>query len=138
MFARSQDMLRFFDTGQPAGQINTTYWVDKLVTGPVPTQYSPARFTEHVLSLTDERAGDLDAAAAQAVRAQVHEHVLRWAADEDLAVDALDRFEVDGSPLDPEMDRAAWTDLSGQFLLTLHALAWAAKTYHQAAATVAA
>lgn len=130
-FRRDDDMLHFFDHGQPLGHINASYWAEKLVRAGrhQVLEYSEETFVKHVNGLTDMFCEDLDADAAADLRQQVSDDVLANSWNEHEALTALNDFSVNGRRLDDDMDSDSWQDYNHHFLLACHAILWGAKVY---------
>lgn len=117
IFTRIDDMLDFFDTGRRApGEINATYWAEKLDRGsPSVREFSDKQFRawlrdrEHgaLVAESEDEVGDVGSAIAF-----LNERGIEW----------------DGE--DPE----TWEDYEYHFILALHAILWGAQTYHAAKA----
>lgn len=137
IFTRTNDMLRFFDQGQPDGWINPSYWAEKLDRGARSVQcMSPEKFAAHVRERADslvESYFGFDAESEAEFRAAVQSEVLdptEDCTDEGYAASVLYNFEWDGHHLDEDMDPSAWRDYEYHFILALHAILWGAKKYH--------
>lgn len=118
IFRRTDDMLAFFDHGQPDGWINPGYWGEKLFRGGVPgvQRFSTDRFSEwcNERSIRIDDIGDIESI--------------------DEATDALNS---EGIPWDCE-DPQSWRDFDHHYLLSLHAILWGAKRYHASRQAVSA
>lgn len=131
-FARVPDMLTFFDTGQPGGHINASYWSEKLTRGAHPVlRYSEDKFTEHVHAKTNELAKRLKKKAQVAeLRSAVEDEILSCAWNEEDAARALEVFVFADRYLDEHVEPESFVDYDHHFLIALHAILWGAKKYH--------
>ncbi|MDY0829108.1 hypothetical protein SK224_08195 [Microbacterium sp. BG28] len=114
IFSRVDDMLRFFDHGQPDHAINAHYWAEKLDLGRRSVkEFSTDRFVEWAADypeLADEAVGEVE-----------HEF------------EALEMLEGTGIEWGHE-DIEEWQDYGHHFIIALYAILWGAKTYHAARA----
>ena len=118
VFTRLEDMLQFFDDGQPDGWINPSYWGEKLSRGTRDVEiFSGKKFVEWVreeLDSTGRKLSDIEWDSIESVYST------------ELAVEVLNEIELDWDYEDPE----TWKDWDHHFLLALHAILWSAKKYH--------
>jgi len=115
IFTRIDDMLDFFDTGRRGpGEINATYWAEKLDRGSRSVkEFSDKAFREW---LRDREDGDLIVEAEGEV------------GDTGSAIAFLRDHDIEWDSEDPE----CWQDFEYHFILALHAILWGAQTYHAA------
>lgn len=116
IFTRDTDMLRFFDSGQPDGWINTSYWAEKLDRGSRSVrEFSNERFIEWLR--TSEEA----------------EHLSNFDTDFENIYsieEAIDLLDDNGITWDYD-SVSSWEDYEYHFILALHAILWGAKKYHE-------
>ncbi|MBT2484822.1 MULTISPECIES: hypothetical protein [unclassified Microbacterium] len=111
IFTRVDDMLRFFDHGQHAHQINADYWAEKLDLG-----------RNSVKEFSAERFGVWCADGEYPINSAdgLVDH-------EQAAIDTLDDLGVEWDFEDLE----SWRDYGHHFIIALHAILWGAKRYHE-------
>lgn len=128
VFSRDVDMLDFFDEGQPGGHINPSYWAEKLARGSRDVEeFSQKEFRSWLRERLRE-ASEWD--EFQIAPDQVEELVNRRARLVESVDDAIALLDECNIPWDYE-DPQAWYDYRYHFILTLHAILWGAKKYHE-------
>ena len=138
-FNRVDDMLRFFDTGQPAGHINAAYWAEKVTGSRRDVRaFSEDRFAEYVERRVKGFIDAYEPDDVEELRKQVKDAVLDYAWHVDVAYPALTGFRYEDHALDSDPEPGAWQDYDHHFLIALHAILWGAKKYHAHLAATAA
>lgn len=118
IFTRIDDMLDFFDNGRRGpGEINVTYWAEKLDRGSRSVREFSAK--EFRAWLRDREHGALVAESEDEV------------GDTGSAIAFLNERGIEWDGEDPE----TWEDYEYHFILALHAILWGAQTYHAAKAS---
>lgn len=116
IFSREDDMLRFFDHGQPDGHINAGYWAEKLSRGSRDVmEFSPVKFRRWVKNQDSDIEDDPFVSERESAIESTDE-----------AIAFLNDLNICWDYEDPE----SWRDYRYHFILALHAILWGAKKYH--------